>query len=146
ASFAGHLADLGAGAGAIGMAVAARCPTARVTLVERSPEMIDCARRSLAHPLNAHLAGRVRVLTADVTLAGRARAGAGLADGTFGHAVLTPPFNAAADRPSTDALRRDAHVMAEGLFEAWLRTAAAIVRPRGGLALIARPQSLAAIL
>src|SRR5690606_11987500 len=42
--------------------------------------------------------------------------------------------------------RRDAHVMAEGLFEAWLRTAAAIVRPRGGLALIARPQSLAAIL
>jgi tRNA1(Val) A37 N6-methylase TrmN6 len=36
--------------------------------------------------------------------------------------------------------------MESGLFEAWLRTASAIVRPGGGLALIARPQSLGDIL
>lgn len=145
-SFAGRLADLGAGAGAVGLAVASRCPGARVTLIERSPEMADYACRSIAHPTNRHLANRAEVLIADVTLTGRARAAAGLADGSFDFAAMNPPFNALADRPSTDALRRDAHVMADGLFEAWLRTAAAIVRPRGGIALIARPQSLQEIL
>jgi tRNA1(Val) A37 N6-methylase TrmN6 len=37
------VADLGAGAGAAGLAVAARLAHARVTLVERSPEMIAYA-------------------------------------------------------------------------------------------------------
>ena len=36
--------------------------------------------------------------------------------------------------------------MPDGLFERWIRSAAAIVKPRGGLALIARPQSLEPIL
>src|SRR5690606_19564302 len=64
----------------------------------------------------------------------------------YDFAIMNPPFNEAADRSSPDDLRRDAHVMEDGLFERWLRTAAAIVRPRGGLALIARPRSLPAIL
>ena len=36
--------------------------------------------------------------------------------------------------------------MPDGLFERWIRSAAAIVKPRGGLAVIARPQSLEPIL
>ncbi len=71
---------------------------------------------------------------------------AGLADRAFDFAIMNPPFNSPADRSTPDALKRTAHVMDDGLFEAWLRTAAAIVRPRGGLAVIARPQSLAPIL
>src|SRR5690606_91638 len=43
-SFAGKLADLGSGAGAAGLAVAARCPCSTVTLIDRSPEMLDYAR------------------------------------------------------------------------------------------------------
>ncbi len=144
--FAGMLADLGAGAGAAGLAVASRCAQARVVLVERSPEMAAHARASIAHPLNARLGGRAQVLVADVTLAGPARVAAGLADSSFDFAIMNPPFNAGRDRPSPDPLRRAAHVMEGDLFAQWIRTAAAIVRPRGGLALIARPASLAAVL
>ena len=60
---------------------------------------------------------------------------------------MNPPFNPASDRPSPDALRRQAHVMGdETLIADWLQTAAAITRPGGGLAIIARPPSLGAVL
>lgn len=145
-TFAGRLADFGAGAGAAGLAVASRCKAATVTLVENSPEMAEFAQLTLDHPNNAHLAGRASLLLADVTLAGRARQKAGLADASFDHVIMNPPFNAAKDRQTPDALKHKAHVMEDGLFEAWIRSAAAIVRPRGGLAIIARPVSLAPIL
>jgi len=144
--FAGNLADLGAGAGAAGLAVAARCPDARVVLVERDAEMAAYARRSLALPQNAALRGRADVLAADVTLSGEARAAAGLCDRAFDFAIMNPPFNAPADRASFDDLKKRAHVMPPDMFGQWIRTAAAIVRPGGFLALIARPASLEAIL
>lgn len=144
--FSGRLVDLGAGAGAAGLAVASRCPNARVVLVEREEELADCARETIAHPDNARIAGRAEVVVTDVTLTGKARIAAGLDDSSFDFAIMNPPFNERADRPSPDELRRGAHVMVDGLFESWLRTAAAIVKPRGGLALIARPRSLTEIL
>lgn len=145
-SFAGRLADLGAGAGAAGLAVASRCPRATVVLVERSPEMVRFARESIALPQNRLLAGRAEVLQADVTLTGRARLAAGLPDSSFEFAIMNPPFNLGHDRATPHALKRQAHVMEDGLLEAWIRTAGAIVKPRGGMAIIARPQSLGAIL
>lgn len=144
--FRGHLLDFGAGAGAAGLAVASRCPEAKVTLVEQSPEMAAFAARTLAHEGNAALNPRVSLLEADVTLAGKARAAAGLADNACDFVIMNPPFNTARDRATPDQLRKQAHVMEDGLFESWLRSAAAVVRPRGGLALIARPQSLGPIL
>jgi tRNA1(Val) A37 N6-methylase TrmN6 len=86
------------------------------------------------------------VLCADVTLSGEARAAAGLADRAFDFAIMNPPFNAPADRASFDDLKRRAHVMPPEMFELWIRTAAAIVKPGGFLALIARPVSLQPIL
>lgn len=145
-SFAGHLADLGAGAGAAGLAVAARCPGARVTLVERSAEMAGHARATLALAGNRALAARISLIEADVALTGRARIAAGLAERSYDHVVMNPPFNPASYRPSPEALRQEAHMMDGELFEKWLRTAAAISRPRAGLAVIARPQSLPAII
>ena len=108
--------------------------------------MIAHARLTLAHPANASFRERAELVAADVTLAGRARREACLGDASFDFVVMNPPFNAAADRASPDALRRAAHVMEHGLFEAWLRTASAILKPRGEVALIARPQSLHDIL
>jgi tRNA1(Val) A37 N6-methylase TrmN6 len=145
-AFAGRLADFGAGAGAAGLAVASRCPKATVTLVESAPEMAHFAALTLAHPGNTHLEQRASLLVADVGLIGRAREKAGLADGSFDYVIMNPPFNAARDRPTPDALKHKAHVMQDGLFEAWIRSAAAVVRPRGGLAIIARPVSLTPIL
>ena len=146
AGFSGALADFGAGAGAAGLAVAARCGQARVTLVENAPEKLEAARLTLADPANAGVAERARLVDADVTLTGKARVVAGLPDNAFDFVIMNPPFNARADRESPDRLRAAAHVMGDGLFEAWLRSAAAVVKPRGGLAVIARPQSLGELL
>lgn len=141
-SFAGRLADLGAGAGAAGLAVASRCPRSNVVLVERAPEVAALAAETIRHPANARLQGRAGVLVADVALSGNARIAAGLDDAGFDFAIMNPPFNERRDRPTPDTSRREAHVMPPGMFESWIRTAAAIVKPRGGIALIARPQSL----
>ena len=144
--FAGRVADLGSGAGAAGLAVASRCPDANITLVERSAFMAGFARRSVAHPLNAALAGRISVIEADVGLRGKARIAAGLVDNSFNFVIMNPPFNEARDRSTPDPLKAEAHVMPEGMFEQWVRTAAAIVKPGGGIAIIARPGSISSIL
>ncbi len=146
AGFSGAVADFGAGAGGVGLAVANRCADARVTLVELSLEMADFARRTLDHPVNASAGGRLSVLIADAGAPASARAAAGLADRSFDAVVMNPPFNATEDRASPNAARRLAHVAEDGLLDRWLRSAAAVLRPRGLLALIARPSSLAEIL
>lgn len=144
--FGGSIADLGSGAGGAGFAVAARCDHARVMLVERDPVMVELAAASVALDENRHLQNRMSVLNADVSLTGNARVDAGLADRAFDFVIMNPPFNENADRQSPDGLKRGAHVMQDGMIEAWIRTSAAIVRPGGSLAMIARPASLGVIL
>lgn len=144
--FSGALADFGAGAGAAGLAVAVRCPGATVTLVENAPEMAAFARATLAHADNASLAPRVSLVEADVTLTGSRRAAAGLADNTFDFIIMNPPFNKPSDRATPNALKQMAHVMPEGMFESWVRSAAALVKPRGGFAAIIRPENLPELL
>jgi tRNA1(Val) A37 N6-methylase TrmN6 len=144
--FEGQVADLGAGAGAAGFAVLSRCPKAVALFVEREADMADFARASAELPQNLAFARRATVLTADVTLRGKARVAAGLDDNGCDFAIMNPPYNDHADRSSPDALRKAAHVMTDGLFEEWGRTAAAIVRPRGGFAIIARPASISDML
>ncbi len=146
AGFAGRVADLGAGAGAAGLAVAARCGSAQVTLVENDPAMAAFARKTMEHESNQPLAARLSLIESDVTLSGKQRVAAGLRDNAFDFAIMNPPFNSALDRQTPDAVKAGAHVMQDGLFEAWLRTSSAIVKPGGGVALIARPQSLGDIL
>jgi tRNA1(Val) A37 N6-methylase TrmN6 len=140
-----RVADLGAGAGAAGLAVASRLERAQVVLFERSAEMASFAAKSLALAENARLAARVSVAEADVTLTGKARNDAGLADDSFHHVIMNPPFNDGSDRLTPDALKAQAHAMTEGLFESWVRTAGAIMIPGGQLSLIARPQSIVEI-
>jgi tRNA1(Val) A37 N6-methylase TrmN6 len=140
--FAGRVADLGAGAGAAGLAVAARCNGVNVALIENNPVMAAFARKTMEHELNQKLAIRLSLIESDVSLTGRQRVAAGLNDNVFDFVMMNPPFNLPGDRQTPDAAKAGAHVMRDGLFDAWLRTAAAIVKPGGGVALIARPQSL----
>ena len=141
-----RVADLGAGAGAAGMGVASRIEGAEVVLVERSPDMLAFAAKSMVHPLNARIAPRLSLIEADVTLRGKARIEAGLADDVFDHVIMNPPFNHEADRRAPDGLKAEAHAMDGELFEAWIRTSGAILKPGGQLSLIARPESVAAII
>jgi tRNA1(Val) A37 N6-methylase TrmN6 len=145
-AFDGALADFGAGAGAAGMAVAARCPDAQVTLVEKDPVMADFARRTIGHDSNAAFSPRLSVLEAEVSLTGNARVNSGLCDRSFDFVIMNPPFNSARDRTTPYALKAAAHVMVKGMFETWLRTAAAVLKPGGQAAVIARPASLREIL
>jgi tRNA1(Val) A37 N6-methylase TrmN6 len=143
----GSLADLGAGAGAAGLAVANRISDLEVLLVERAPPMVDCARRTLSLAQNAHLAARVQVLEADVNLQGTARRAAGLVDRIHDYVILNPPFNSGRDRKTPDRLKAEAHVMeSPDLFEMWLRTACAILKPGGQVSIIARPEALGDVL
>jgi len=143
----GLLADLGAGAGAAGLAAAARLPDLEVVLIERASVMADCARRTLQLAENAHLAARARVIEADVALQGDRRRAAGLEDCRYDYVIMNPPFNSGRDRKTPDPLKSEAHAMEFGdLFERWLRTASAILKPGGQVSLIARPESLSDIL
>ena len=145
-NFSGVVADFGAGAGAAGLAVIARCAKARALLVERSPEMAEFARSGLTLEQNAAIAGRASVVEADVTSPAAVRVVAGLTDNCADFIIMNPPFNEEGDRAAPDALKRQAHVMDTELWERWLRTAAALAGPKAGLALIARPVSLPEIL
>lgn len=141
-----RVADLGSGAGAAGMAVAARLAQAEVTLVEKSAEMANYARKSTVLTENAAIAPRLTLIEADVTLKGKARVAAGLPDDSFDHVIMNPPFNDPSDRRAPDNLKAAAHAMHDDLFETWLRTAGAILKPGGQLSLIARPESIAEII
>ena len=125
--FAGRLADFGAGAGAAGLAVASRCPDASGRAGrERAGNARALPNRRIAHPDNAHLGDRVslhcRRCHADRQ---GARGGRARRRRASTSSIMNPPFNAGHDRATPDALKRDAHVMPDGLFERWIRSAAA---------------------
>ncbi|KAA2234371.1 tRNA1(Val) (adenine(37)-N6)-methyltransferase [Salinarimonas soli] len=133
-----RIADFGAGTGAVGLALAAREPSARVILIERDPDLAELCRRNLA--LNG-AEGRGEVLCLDL-LAGRAaREGAGLAG--LDLVVTNPPFVEAGEAPrSPERLRANAHELPPGGFRRWLEAAADALRHRGRLGMIQRADRL----
>lgn len=142
-AFGGRAVDLGAGTGAAGFALAVRCPGVGVLLVERDPAMAGLIRRSLDLAPNAALAERLRAVEVDITQPRPAREAAGLFDGGFDLAISNPPFHPAGGRLSSDAARSAAVAMPEtGFLGRWIAVAAALLAPRGVLALIARPDNL----
>jgi len=143
----GHLVDLGAGSGAAGLSAASRAPGLCVTLVEREPAMAGAARATLLLPENAALAGRARVVEADLTAPRPAREAAGLAEAGADWLLMNPPYyEGGIVRASPAALKASAHAAGPGALDAWLRAAAGLAAPRGRLALIHRPDRLGDVL
>ncbi len=142
----GTLADLGAGAGVAGLAALAMNRDLEAVLVEMDPVMASCARQTLELPANSGLSRRAKVIEADIRLTGAGRRQAGLADAAFDYVIANPPYYSPDERASPDARRKLAHVMEEGGLDAWMRTAAAIVKPRGLAFLVWRPQQLGVLL
>jgi tRNA1(Val) A37 N6-methylase TrmN6 len=142
----GKLADFGAGAGVAALAALAMNPSLSAMLVELDPTMAQIARKTLALEANAALAGRASVLEADVTVTGSRREKTGLANAHFDHVIMNPPYNHAGQKPSADPLKALAHKMTEPGLEAWMRTAAAILKPGGAVYLIYRAEMLAEVL
>ena len=138
-----RIVDVGAGVGAVGLALARRLPRARVELLE-----IDADTAALAGDNAARngLAERVRVAVADVTSPVERRAAA-LSDGAADLVVTNPPFyDQATTRVSPDADRARAHALSGAdPLAAWLKASLALLAPGGRFALIHRPDALPAI-
>jgi tRNA1(Val) A37 N6-methylase TrmN6 len=138
-----HAVDLGAGVGAAGLALLARVPKARVTLIELEPALAALAQENIVR--NA-FAGRAKALAFDAGATARAFTAAGLPAGCADHVLMNPPFNDSAHQPSPDASRRRAHVAGEKLLATWLSAAARLLRPGGSVTMIWRAQALQAVL
>ncbi len=137
-----HAVDLGAGIGAAGLALAARVPGARVTLVEIDERL---AALAASNAERNGFADRVRAVSLDAAGQARAFARAGLPPGCAQHVLMNPPFNDARHRVSPNAERRRAHACA-GDLDRWIRTAARLLEPRGALTMIWRADGLAEVL
>ncbi|NWG26290.1 MAG: methyltransferase [Pseudorhodoplanes sp.] len=134
-----HAVELGAGVGAAGLALLARVPNAKVTLVEIDPALTALATENIVR--NGMERG-ARAVTLDVGAPARAFLGAGLPPACADHVLMNPPFNDATHQASPDAARRRAHRAHKGLLAAWLGTAARLVKPGGTVTLIGRAAQL----
>ena len=143
-----RLIDIGAGGGAVGLALTLRCPGAHATLVEIDAALAALARENAA--LNG-LAERARVITADF-MAAPERRKAGLAAGAADVVVTNPPFfEPGSVRASPDAGRARAHVLEDARdsvhpLHRWIVAALALLAPGGGFVMIHRPDALTHVL
>jgi tRNA1(Val) A37 N6-methylase TrmN6 len=142
----GRIVDVGAGVGAVGLALAQRNPLASVDLVEIDPEL---ARLADSNGARNGLQARARVLRLDV-LNPKERREAGLTE--WATCVVTNPpfFDANAVRASPDERKARAHVLAGAEAGAsladWIQASLAILAPGGRFVMIHRPDALALIL
>ncbi|HEV7480851.1 MAG TPA: methyltransferase [Roseiarcus sp.] len=142
----GRIVDVGAGVGAVGLALAERNPLASVDLVEIDPEL---ARLAESNAARNGLQARTRVLRLDA-LNSRERREAGLAE----HAscvVTNPPFfDARAVRASPEEGKARAHVLAgadgSATLADWIHASLVMLTPGGRFVMIHRPDALGAIL
>jgi tRNA1(Val) A37 N6-methylase TrmN6 len=139
-----RIADLGAGVGTAGLALAARVDGARVTLVEIDARLAVLAAENAARN---GLAGRVDAVALDIAAPADAFAAAGIAAESCDLVMMNPPFHDAGKlQASPDACRRKAHEIEAGALTDWVAAARRLLRPGGVLTLIFRADGLPALI
>jgi len=138
-----RIAALGAGVGTAGLAVAARVAGARITLVERDPDLAALAQENAARN---GFSETVDAVALDVGAPRHAFETAGLPGGGFDMVLMNPPFHDAALAGSPDPRRRAAHSLAPSGLAEWIATARRLLRGSGILVLIFRADGLPALL
>ncbi|MGY6248492.1 tRNA1(Val) (adenine(37)-N6)-methyltransferase [Bosea thiooxidans] len=139
----GHLLDIGAGVGTVGLAAALAAPQLRVTLLERDTQLAALAAKNAA--LNG-MEERVQVVAADIAARAAELSALGLASAGFDAVAMNPPFYPpGGTRGSPVPNRRAAHV-AEGGLAIWLRAARRLLKPGGLIAVIHRAEALPELL
>jgi tRNA1(Val) A37 N6-methylase TrmN6 len=143
----GRIVDVGAGVGAVGLALAERNPLASVDLVEIDPELAQLAESNAGRN---GLQVRTRVLRLDA-LNSDERREAGLVE-SANCVVTNPPFfDAKTVRASPNEGKARAHVLAGAEARAatladWIHASLAMLAPGGRFVMIHRPDALGAIL
>jgi tRNA1(Val) A37 N6-methylase TrmN6 len=136
-------ADLGAGVGTAGLALAARAPGVRVSLIEIDPSLAVLAAENAERN---GLADRIGAVTLDVTDAA-SFAGAGLQHESYDVVLMNPPFHdPERHRASPDQGRRAAHGLPHSALAHWIDAAARLLRPGGTLTVIFRADGAAQLL
>ncbi len=139
-----RVADLGAGVGTAGLALAARVGGARVTLVEIDEHLAVLARENATRN---GLAETVDAVALDIAAPSATFAAAGLAPESCDVVMMNPPFHDAGKlQASPDACRRKAHEIEAGKLTDWVATARRLLRPGGVLILIFRADGLPALI
>ena len=137
-------ADLGAGVGAAGLALAARVAGVRVSLVEIDTGLAALAAENI---VRNGLAGRVDAFIHDVAATEAALAGAGLARASCDAVLMNPPFNDPdRHRASPDLRRRLAHGLPQDALERWIATATRLLRRDGTLTVMFRADGAARLI
>jgi tRNA1(Val) A37 N6-methylase TrmN6 len=137
-----RVADLGAGIGAAGLAVARRVAGIDLVLVE-----IDADLAGLARANAAANALRADVIVLDMEADATAFAAAGLAPDSVDTVLMNPPFNdPARHRISPDTARGIAHMATATMLSKWVHAARRILKSRGALTLIWRADGIAEVL
>lgn len=133
--------DVGAGSGAVALALATRMSGCRIVGLEIDERMAELARHNAR--LNG-LEGRIRFVAGDLL-----EPPAEIAVGDFHHVVMNPPYlEARSVTPSANPMRAAANVEGRAKLVDWIAFAFRVVAPRGMISLIHRadrvPEMLAA--
>lgn len=137
-----RVADLGAGVGVAGLAVARRIAGIDLVLVELDPVLAELAR---ANATSNAIAADIIVL--DVEADAASFAVAGLGPDSVDTVLMNPPFNdPARHRTSPDKARGVAHVATATTLANWVHAARRILKSKGALTLIWRADGLAEVL
>jgi tRNA1(Val) A37 N6-methylase TrmN6 len=142
----GRIVDVGAGVGAVGLALLKRSAPISADLVELDPKLAELAECNAGRN---GLSERARVRRLDA-LNPRERREAGLVESADCVVTNPPFFECGAVRVSPDEGRRRAHVLpgageGAGLAQ-WISASLAMLAPGGFFAMIHRPEALGAIL
>lgn len=131
--------DLGCGTGAAALCLLARVPGVEAMGLELQGPL---ARLAAANAELNGLAGRFAVVEGDIL-----RPPPALAADSFDRVMLNPPYLAArANRPPSAPLRALATHESDAVLADWLRTALALLKPKGGVSIVHRADRLDALL
>ncbi len=137
-----RVADLGAGVGAAGLALAKRVAGIDLVLIEIDPQLAALARANAA--ANAIVA---EVIVLDVESPAEGFAAAGLLPDSVDVVLMNPPFNdSRRHRASPDRAREVARVASPMTLQGWIHAARRILKSGGELPLIWRADGIAEVL
>lgn len=139
-----HAVDLGAGAGAAGLALLARGAAQNVTLVEIDAQLCKLARENAARN---GFKDRVHAVRANVARTGKPDGPKQIEAGSAELVIMNPPFNdPARNRTSPDKAKRKAHAAPDSDIGVWLQCATRLLRANGHVVLIHRPEAIVSII
>jgi tRNA1(Val) A37 N6-methylase TrmN6 len=131
--------DIGCGAGAAMLCLAARVPHSRVVGLEMQRELVRLAGDNVI--LNG-MEARVSVMIGDLL-----RAPPRLSPGTFDHVMANPPYNERGHTaPAATPGRTEATIEGDADLAAWIKFALAMVKPKGSVTFIHRADRIDALL